>query len=309
METEYGDGVLGRSIGTEYGTEYWDGVLGRSIETEYGDGAWRRSTESEQERRMLEGCRPSQIEKCKSSNWQSSTCPKTSKIKSSTFRKWLYKRKKMVKTDEKTCSVYWYLCFILTKKVSCCGNILWFEKCNTSEYAAGGHRPTRSDAAKQNSNMVFHTLLNVPYAFPAPRNTNFPLGRARESTTRYEHGDSRRFHGNDVSVPLVRVPTNAGIRSSDPQGIATIRRFHPLVFGYDRMSTTRTRYVSLRRCGCPSKSIVSTQSPQVKSDNFAKIDCSRCGLNAAGRHFQQVFFLENCRYYPGFFLTLITEGH
>ncbi|CAB0016644.1 unnamed protein product, partial [Nesidiocoris tenuis] len=32
--------------------------------------------------------------------------------------------------------------------VSCCGNILWFEKCNTSEYAAGGHRPTRSDAAK-----------------------------------------------------------------------------------------------------------------------------------------------------------------
>ncbi|CAB0004079.1 unnamed protein product, partial [Nesidiocoris tenuis] len=38
--------------------------------------------------------------------------------------------------------------FILTKKVSCCGNILWFEKCNTSEYAAGGHRPTRSDAAK-----------------------------------------------------------------------------------------------------------------------------------------------------------------
>lgn len=97
---------------------------------------------------------------------------------------------------------------------------------------------------------VFHTLLNVPYAFPAPRNTNFPLGRARESTTRYEHGDSRRFHGNDVSVPLVRVPTNAGIRSSDPQGIATIRRFHPLVFGYDRMSTTRTRYVSLRRCGC-----------------------------------------------------------
>ncbi|CAB0001919.1 unnamed protein product [Nesidiocoris tenuis] len=40
------------------------------------------------------------------------------------------------------------LSFILTKKVSCCGNILWFEKCNTSEYAAGGHRPTRSDAAK-----------------------------------------------------------------------------------------------------------------------------------------------------------------
>ncbi|CAB0002103.1 unnamed protein product, partial [Nesidiocoris tenuis] len=32
--------------------------------------------------------------------------------------------------------------------VSCCGNILWFEKCNISEYAAGGHRPTRSDAAK-----------------------------------------------------------------------------------------------------------------------------------------------------------------
>ncbi|CAA9994987.1 unnamed protein product, partial [Nesidiocoris tenuis] len=32
--------------------------------------------------------------------------------------------------------------------MSCCGNILWFEKCNTSEYAAGGHRPTRSDAAK-----------------------------------------------------------------------------------------------------------------------------------------------------------------
>ncbi|CAA9997647.1 unnamed protein product, partial [Nesidiocoris tenuis] len=31
---------------------------------------------------------------------------------------------------------------------SCCGNILWFEKCNTSECAAGGHRPTRSDAAK-----------------------------------------------------------------------------------------------------------------------------------------------------------------
>ncbi|CAB0019876.1 unnamed protein product [Nesidiocoris tenuis] len=36
----------------------------------------------------------------------------------------------------------------LSKPVSCCGNILWFEKCNTSEYAAGGHRPTRSDAAK-----------------------------------------------------------------------------------------------------------------------------------------------------------------
>ncbi|CAA9997577.1 unnamed protein product [Nesidiocoris tenuis] len=33
--------------------------------------------------------------------------------------------------------------------LSCCGNILWFEKCNASEYAAGGHRPTRSDAAKQ----------------------------------------------------------------------------------------------------------------------------------------------------------------
>ncbi|CAB0008766.1 unnamed protein product, partial [Nesidiocoris tenuis] len=31
---------------------------------------------------------------------------------------------------------------------SCSGNILWFEKCNTSDYAAGGHRPTRSDAAK-----------------------------------------------------------------------------------------------------------------------------------------------------------------
>ncbi|CAB0004088.1 unnamed protein product, partial [Nesidiocoris tenuis] len=35
------------------------------------------------------------------------------------------------------------------RALSCCGNILWFEKCNTSEYAAGGHRPTRSDAAKQ----------------------------------------------------------------------------------------------------------------------------------------------------------------
>ncbi|CAB0020390.1 unnamed protein product [Nesidiocoris tenuis] len=34
------------------------------------------------------------------------------------------------------------------RALSCCGNILWFEKCNTSEYAAGGHRPTRSDAAK-----------------------------------------------------------------------------------------------------------------------------------------------------------------
>ncbi|CAB0004749.1 unnamed protein product [Nesidiocoris tenuis] len=45
--------------------------------------------------------------------------------------------------DPRACS------FILTKKVSCCGNILWFEKCNTSEYAAGGHRPTRSDAAKR----------------------------------------------------------------------------------------------------------------------------------------------------------------
>ncbi|CAB0004087.1 unnamed protein product [Nesidiocoris tenuis] len=38
--------------------------------------------------------------------------------------------------------------------VSCCGNILWFEKCNTSEYAAGGHRPTRSDAAKQTRKIV-----------------------------------------------------------------------------------------------------------------------------------------------------------
>ncbi|CAB0019991.1 unnamed protein product [Nesidiocoris tenuis] len=35
------------------------------------------------------------------------------------------------------------------RALSCCGNILWFEKCNTSEYAAGGHRPTRSDAAKR----------------------------------------------------------------------------------------------------------------------------------------------------------------
>ncbi|CAA9993717.1 unnamed protein product, partial [Nesidiocoris tenuis] len=42
--------------------------------------------------------------------------------------------------------------------VSCCGNILWFEKCNTSEYAAGGHRPTRSDAAKQNDNENDFTL-------------------------------------------------------------------------------------------------------------------------------------------------------
>ncbi|CAB0004673.1 unnamed protein product [Nesidiocoris tenuis] len=39
--------------------------------------------------------------------------------------------------------------------MSCCGNILWFEKCNTSEYAAGGHRPTRSDAAK----LIFVTYL------------------------------------------------------------------------------------------------------------------------------------------------------
>ncbi|CAB0010519.1 unnamed protein product [Nesidiocoris tenuis] len=38
--------------------------------------------------------------------------------------------------------------------LSCCGNILWFEKCNTSEYAAGGHRPTRSDAAKRMSELV-----------------------------------------------------------------------------------------------------------------------------------------------------------
>ncbi|CAB0010798.1 unnamed protein product, partial [Nesidiocoris tenuis] len=36
-------------------------------------------------------------------------------------------------------------------KVSCCGNILCFEKCSTMKYllyAAGGHRPTRSDMAK-----------------------------------------------------------------------------------------------------------------------------------------------------------------
>ncbi|CAB0008304.1 unnamed protein product [Nesidiocoris tenuis] len=38
---------------------------------------------------------------------------------------------------------------VASRSLSCCGNILWFEKCNTSEYAAGGHRPTRSDAAKR----------------------------------------------------------------------------------------------------------------------------------------------------------------
>ncbi|CAB0018062.1 unnamed protein product, partial [Nesidiocoris tenuis] len=37
---------------------------------------------------------------------------------------------------------------VASRSLSCCGNILWFEKCNTSEYSAGGHRPTRSDAAK-----------------------------------------------------------------------------------------------------------------------------------------------------------------
>ncbi|CAB0000761.1 unnamed protein product, partial [Nesidiocoris tenuis] len=38
---------------------------------------------------------------------------------------------------------------VASRSLSCCGNILWFENCNTSEYAAGGHRPTRSDAAKR----------------------------------------------------------------------------------------------------------------------------------------------------------------
>ncbi|CAB0011164.1 unnamed protein product [Nesidiocoris tenuis] len=45
------------------------------------------------------------------------------------------------------------------KAMSCCGNILWFEKCNTSEYAAGGHRPTRSDAAKLMNNTT--TIRNI----------------------------------------------------------------------------------------------------------------------------------------------------
>ncbi|CAB0005681.1 unnamed protein product, partial [Nesidiocoris tenuis] len=40
------------------------------------------------------------------------------------------------------------------RALSCFGNILWFEKCNASEYAAGGHRPTRSDAAKRMSELV-----------------------------------------------------------------------------------------------------------------------------------------------------------
>ncbi|CAB0010384.1 unnamed protein product [Nesidiocoris tenuis] len=44
--------------------------------------------------------------------------------------------------DPRACSFHRF------DEMSCCGNILWFEKCNTSEYAAGGHRPTRSDAAK-----------------------------------------------------------------------------------------------------------------------------------------------------------------
>ncbi|CAA9999605.1 unnamed protein product [Nesidiocoris tenuis] len=43
---------------------------------------------------------------------------------------------------------------VASRSLSCCGNILWFEKCNTSEYAAGGHRPTRSDAAKRMSELV-----------------------------------------------------------------------------------------------------------------------------------------------------------
>ncbi|CAB0019363.1 unnamed protein product [Nesidiocoris tenuis] len=75
--------------------------------------------------------------------------------------------------------------FILTKKVSCCGNILWFEKCNTSEYAAGGHRPTRSDAAK---------LLCVIYA---PLVLHFSFSgehRKRKSdTSPYHSGDELLF--------------------------------------------------------------------------------------------------------------------
>ncbi|CAB0008310.1 unnamed protein product, partial [Nesidiocoris tenuis] len=46
-----------------------------------------------------------------------------------------------------------------SRSLSCCGNILWFEKCNTSEYAAGGHRPTRSDAAKLMDNTT--TIRNI----------------------------------------------------------------------------------------------------------------------------------------------------
>ncbi|CAB0015677.1 unnamed protein product, partial [Nesidiocoris tenuis] len=52
--------------------------------------------------------------------------------------------------------------------VSCCGNILWFEKCNTSEYAAGGHRPTRSDAAKRISILRFWYRKNQDLSI-APR--------------------------------------------------------------------------------------------------------------------------------------------
>ncbi|CAB0003114.1 unnamed protein product, partial [Nesidiocoris tenuis] len=46
--------------------------------------------------------------------------------------------------------------------LSWCGNILWFEKCNTSEYAAGGHRPTRSDAAKHDNHRPVFRIVDLP---------------------------------------------------------------------------------------------------------------------------------------------------
>ncbi|CAB0012736.1 unnamed protein product [Nesidiocoris tenuis] len=45
-----------------------------------------------------------------------------------------------------------YLCHAGRKVSSCCGNIVCFEKCNKMEcpsYAAGGHRPMRSDVTKR----------------------------------------------------------------------------------------------------------------------------------------------------------------
>ncbi|CAA9995257.1 unnamed protein product [Nesidiocoris tenuis] len=114
------------------------------------------------------------------------------------------------------------------EKVSCCGNILWFEKCNTSEYAAGGHRLTRSDAAKQQVFLYFPPSL-TPYMRPPLANLQPRAGKRRVFVE-----DEMEAVANTIGHCLLAVPVCGfeGVQGYALHGKPLLRAIHTSGFAF-----------------------------------------------------------------------------
>ncbi|CAB0010277.1 unnamed protein product [Nesidiocoris tenuis] len=102
---------------------------------------------------------------------------------------------------------------VASRSLSCCGNILWFEKCNTSEYAAGGHRPTRSDAAKRVGGLESAAILPAGAEPPG-------AGQCGEANTSETGSEKQSSESRWRKKP----PISGSRLGSGGEGLATIRR-------------------------------------------------------------------------------------